>query len=125
MENALDCLEMLVQLRMKNFGLSIDDFGTGHSNMVQLKKIPFTELKIDQSFVGGACEDSTARTILESSVDLAKKLKIYTVAEGVETEAELALVKEIGCDQIQGYLIAKPMLADEFEKFIRSRNSHK
>ena len=125
MENALDCLEMLVQLRMKNFGLSIDDFGTGHSNMVQLKKIPFTELKIDQSFVGGACEDSTARTILESSVDLAKKLKIYTVAEGVETEAELALVKEIGCDQIQGYLIAKPMLADDFEKFIQSMPPHK
>ncbi|MCH8846039.1 MAG: EAL domain-containing response regulator [Proteobacteria bacterium] len=125
MENALDCLEMLVQLRMKNFGLSIDDFGTGHSSMIQLKKIPFTELKIDQSFVGGACEDSTARTILESSVDLAKKLNIYTVAEGVETEAELALVKKLGCDQIQGYLIAKPMLADEFEKFIRSRNSHK
>ncbi|MCH8078603.1 MAG: EAL domain-containing response regulator [Proteobacteria bacterium] len=125
MENALDCLEMLVQLRMKNFGLSIDDFGTGHSNMVQLKKIPFTELKIDQSFVGGACEDSTARMILESSVDLAKKLKIYTVAEGVETEAELALVKEIGCDQIQGYLIAKPMLADDFEKFIQSMPPHK
>ena len=125
MENALDCLEMLVQLRMKNFGLSIDDFGTGHSNMVQLKKIPFTELKIDQSFVGGACEDSTARTILESSVDLAKKLKIYTVAEGVETEAELALVKEIGCDQIQGYLIAEPMLADEFKKFIQSIPPHK
>ena len=125
MENALDCLEMLVQLRMKKFGLSIDDFGTGHSNMVQLKKIPFTELKIDQSFVGGACEDSTARTILESSVDLAKKLKIYTVAEGVETEAELALVKEIGCDQIQGYLIAKPMLADEFEKFFQSWPPHK
>jgi len=125
MENALDCLEMLVQLRMKKFGLSIDDFGTGHSNMVQLKKIPFTELKIDQSFVGGACEDSTARMILESSVDLAKKLKIYTVAEGVETEAELALVKEIGCDQIQGYLIAKPMLADDFEKFIQSMPPHK
>lgn len=125
MENALDCLEMLVQLRMKNFGLSIDDFGTGHSSMIQLKKIPFTELKIDQSFVGGACEDSTARTILESSVDLAKKLNIYTVAEGVETEAELALVKKLGCDQIQGYLIAKPMLADEFEKFIQSKPLHK
>ena len=125
MENALDCLEMLVQLRMKNFGLSIDDFGTGHSNMAQLKKIPFTELKIDQSFVGDACNDSTARTILESSVDLAKKLKIYTVAEGVETEAELALVKELGCDQIQGYLIAKPMLADEFEKFMQSIPPHK
>jgi EAL domain-containing protein (putative c-di-GMP-specific phosphodiesterase class I) len=124
MKNTLDCLEMLVQLRMKNFGLSIDDFGTGHSNMAQLKKIPFTELKIDQSFVGSACEDPTARTILESSVDLAKKLKIYIVAEGVETEEELALVEELGCDQMQGFLIAKPMFANEFEKFIQSWTPH-
>ena len=125
MENALDCLEMLMQLRMKKFGLSIDDYGTGHSNMAQLKNVPFTELKIDRAFVNGACEDPTARTMLESSVNLAKKLKMYTVAEGVETEAELALVEELGCDQIQGYLIAKPMFANELEQFIQSWQSHK
>lgn len=120
MENSLECLEMLMQLRMKNFGLAIDDFGTGHSNMTQLKNVPFTELKIDRAFVNGACEDSTARTILESSVDLAKKLKMYTVAEGVETKVEMELVKELGCDQIQGFYIAKPMLANEFESFFQS-----
>lgn len=120
MENSLECLEKLMQLRMKNFGLAIDDFGTGHSNMAQLKKIPFTELKIDQSFVGGACNDPTARAMLESSVVLANKLDMYTVAEGVETEAELAMVEELGCDQIQGYYIAKPMFANEFEQFIQS-----
>ena len=120
MENSLECLEKLMQLRMKNFGLAIDDFGTGHSNMAQLKKIPFTELKIDQSFVGGACNDPTARDMLESSVVLANKLDMYTVAEGVETEAELAMVEELGCDQIQGYYIAKPMFANEFEQFIQS-----
>jgi EAL domain-containing protein (putative c-di-GMP-specific phosphodiesterase class I)/ActR/RegA family two-component response regulator len=120
MENCLECLEKLMHLRMKNFGLAIDDFGTGHSNMSQLKNIPFTELKIDQSFVGGACEDPTARAMLESSVVLAKKLDMYTVAEGVETEAELAMVEELGCDQIQGYYIAKPMFANEFEQFIQS-----
>jgi len=120
MENSLECLEKLMQLRMKNFGLAIDDFGTGHSNMTQLKKIPFTELKIDQSFVGGVCEDPTARAMLESSITLANKLDMYTVAEGVETEAELAMVEELGCDQIQGYYIAKPMFANEFEQFIQS-----
>ena len=120
MENSLECLEKIMQLRMKNFGLSIDDFGTGHSSMSQLKNVPFTELKIDRAFVNGACEEPTARTILESSVDLAKKLNMYTVAEGVETEAELTLVKELGCDQMQGFYIAKPMLASEFEQFIRS-----
>ncbi|MCK5668355.1 MAG: EAL domain-containing protein, partial [Gammaproteobacteria bacterium] len=80
----------------------------------------FTELKIDQSFVGGVCEDPTARAMLESSISLANKLDMYTVAEGVETEAELAMVEELGCDQIQGYYIAKPMFANEFEQFIQS-----
>ena len=122
MEDMLDCLEKLIQLRMIKFGLSIDDFGTGHSSMSQLKNIPFTELKIDRAFVNGACEDPTARKILESSVDLAKKLGMYTVAEGVETKEELKLVENIGCDQMQGYLVAKPMLAKEFEEFILSQS---
>ena len=120
MDNMLDCLETLLQLRMKNFGLSIDDFGTGHSTMSQLKNVPFTELKIDQSFVGSACEDSTARSIFESSVFLAKKLNMSTVAEGVETREEMALVEELGCDQMQGFYIAKPMFADKFEEFIKT-----
>ena len=105
---------------MKNFGLAIDDFGTGHSNMTQLKNAPFTELKIDRAFVNGACDDPTARTILESSIDLAKKLNMYTVAEGVETKVELELVKERGGDQRQGFYVAKPMLAKEFENFYQS-----
>jgi len=120
MENSLECLEKLMHLRMKNFGLAIDDFGTGHSNMTQLKNAPFTELKIDRAFVNGACDDPTARTILESSIDLAKKLNMYTVAEGVETKVELDLVKELGCDQIQGFYVGKPMLAKEFENFYQS-----
>ena len=120
MDNMLDCLETLLQLRMKNFGLSIDDFCTGHSTMSQLKNVPFTELKIDQSFVGSACDDSTARSIFESSVFLAKKLNMSTVAEGVETREERALVEELGCDQMQGYYIAKPMLADKFEEYIQT-----
>ena len=124
MENSLECLEKLMHLRMKNFGLAIDDFGTGHSNMTQLKNAPFTELKIDRAFVNGACDDPTARTILESSIDLAKKLNMYTVAEGVETKVELELVKELGCDQIQGFYIAEPMLAEEFENFYQSVSLH-
>lgn len=125
MGNNLDCLEALLRLRMSHFGLSIDDFGTGHSNMVHLKKIPFTELKIDRSFVTGASEDSSACLILESSIELARKLKMITVAEGVETESELALVKKLGCDQAQGHFIAKSMSVTEFEKFIRSKQTMK
>ncbi len=122
MENTLECLEKLIQLRMNKFKLSIDDFGTGHSNMAQLKNAPFTELKIDRAFVNGGCTDPTARTILESSIDLAKKLDIFIVAEGVETKEELSMVEKLGCDQIQGFYIAKPLLANEFEKFIRSES---
>ena len=120
MKNTLDCLEALVQLRMKKFGLSIDDFGTGHSSMVQLKNVPFTELKIDQSFVHGACENKSSRSIIESSIDLARKLKMNIVVEGVETEAELDLVKGLGCDQVQGYFVAKPMHGNDLEKFMQS-----
>jgi len=120
MENMLECLERLIQLRMSSFGLSIDDFGTGHSNMTQLKRAPFTELKIDRAFVNGASDDPTARSIFESSVNLAKKLKMTTVAEGVETKEDMALVEELGCDQMQGFYKAKPMFADEFEKYVKS-----
>ena len=95
MDNMLECLEKLVQLRMSNFGLSIDDFGTGHSNMTQLKQAPFTELKIDCAFVNGAYENPTARSIFETSVNLAKKLKMSTVAEGVECKEDMLMVEEL------------------------------
>ena len=102
-------LENLARLRMKGFGLSIDDYGTGYSSMQQLTRIAFTELKIDQSFVMNAAKDNSARVILESSLDMARKLKIASVAEGVETEADYELLRELGCDIAQGYLIARPM----------------
>jgi EAL domain-containing protein (putative c-di-GMP-specific phosphodiesterase class I) len=104
-------LENLARLRIKGFGLSIDDYGTGYSSMQQLSRIPFTELKIDQSFVMSAIEKQSCRVILESSVDIAKKLGLRAVAEGVETDADWELLKSLGCDTAQGYLIAKPMEA--------------
>jgi len=102
-------LDILSRLSLKRFNLSIDDFGTGYSSMEQLQRIPFSELKIDRAFVRGASEDASARAILESSVLLAKKLDMKIVAEGVETEEDWNLVAELGCDQVQGYYIAKPM----------------
>jgi PAS domain S-box-containing protein len=106
-------LDVLSRLRLKGISLSIDDFGTGYSSMEQLRRIPFSELKIDQGFVRGAGQDATARSILESSIAMAKKLNLTTVAEGVETQEDLDVVRGLGCDLVQGYLIAKPMaLAD-------------
>src|SRR5262249_46595177 len=114
MTDIAKALENLTRLRMKGFGLSIDDYGTGYSSMQQLSRIPFTELKIDQSFVMSALEKESSKVILESSLDMAKKLKLKSVAEGVETRAHWNLLKKLGCDIAQGYFVAKPMDARAF-----------
>lgn len=120
MDNQTECLEVLNRLRMSGFGLSIDDFGTGNSSMVQLKKIPFTELKIDREFVSGAGENSRALAILESSIDLASKMGMDIVAEGAETQSEWDLVAKLGCNYCQGFYSAKPMPASELEAFLKN-----
>jgi len=102
-------LENLARLRMRGFGISIDDYGTGFSSMQQLARIPFTELKIDQSFVTGATNRPNLRVILESSLQLAHKLGMRAVAEGIEKDEEWALLKSLHCDVAQGFFIARPM----------------
>ncbi|MGH8119601.1 MAG: EAL domain-containing response regulator [Gammaproteobacteria bacterium] len=119
MADAMKCLETLMQLRMKRFGLSIDDFGTGHSSLTKLKQIPFTELKIDQTFVFNAEKNSSSRSILESTVDLARKFNMKIVAEGVETKEDWDLVKTLGCDYAQGYYCAKPMPGSALMDYIK------
>ena len=106
-------VEILTRMRLKGLGLSIDDFGTGHSTMEQLKRIPFTELKIDRAFVYGASDDSSTRAILESSVSLGKSFDLKLVAEGAETQDDWNLVAALGCDEVQGYFVAKPMAGDD------------
>ena len=107
-------LEILTRLRLKRFRLSIDDFGTGHSSLAQLRDIPFDELKIDQSFVHRAWTDETLRAIYDASLGLARQLGIQVVAEGVEDWADWNLLRRTGCDLAQGYFIARPMLAADF-----------
>jgi EAL domain-containing protein (putative c-di-GMP-specific phosphodiesterase class I)/AmiR/NasT family two-component response regulator len=108
-------IENLTRLRINNIGVSIDDFGTGYSTLKQLKQIPFTELKIDRMFVSDATNDFSARAILESTIELAKKLQLQTVAEGVETNEDWKLVEELGCDYAQGYYFAMPMSVNKFK----------
>ena len=112
-------LENLARLRIKGFGLSIDDYGTGYSSMQQLTRIAFTELKIDQSFVTNAARQESAKVILESSLDMAKKLNITAVAEGVETQADWNLLRQLGCGLAQGYFIARPMEAGAYLNWVR------
>ena len=118
--NIGNALENLARLRMRGFGLSIDDYGTGYSSMQQLMRISFTELKIDQSFVMNAARHDSSRVILESSLDMARKLKITAVAEGVETREDWDLLRDIGCELAQGYLIAKPMEASAYMNWVRN-----
>ena len=118
MEHIVVALDILSRLSLKRFNLSIDDFGTGYSSMEQLQRIPFSELKIDRAFVRGAGEDASARAILESSVLLARNLDMKVVAEGVETDEDWNVVAELGCDQVQGYYVARPMPADQLHKWL-------
>src|SRR4029453_13668059 len=90
-------LENLTRLRMKGFGLSIDDYGTGYSSMQRLARVPFTELKIARSFVKGAPVRAADRAVVESSLEMAKRLGIVAVAEGVETHDEWQLLHDLGC----------------------------
>lgn len=106
-------LETLARCRMKGFKLSIDDYGTGFSSMQQLTRLPLSELKIDQAFVTGASTNGMLQALIETSVTMAKRLNLETVAEGVETAEDWDVVARLGCGTAQGYLVAKPMPGDQ------------
>jgi EAL domain-containing protein (putative c-di-GMP-specific phosphodiesterase class I) len=113
-------LENLTRLRMKGFGLSIDDFGTGYSSMQQLSRIPFTELKLDRSFVADADTHLRLRFMIETSLSLAGKLGMEFIAEGVETRDEWDTLKQLGCYAAQGYYICRPMDGMHFAEWLRT-----
>jgi len=115
-------LENLSRLRMKGFGLSIDDFGTGYSSMERLAGVAFTELKIDQSFVRLALTHEPSRAMLESGLEMARKLRMTAVAEGIESRAEWTLIRSLGCDLAQGYFVQRPVDATEFYAWLTVRD---
>lgn len=114
LEYGPEALDIFARLRIKGFGLSIDDFGTGASNIDRLQMYPFTELKIDQTFTRSALTDGFARASVEMSVRLAKEMGLKIVAEGVETVEMWNFLQDLGIDEAQGYLMAKPMAPDAF-----------
>ena len=99
-------MDTLTRFRIKGIGLAIDDFGTGYSSIMQLRQLPFTELKIDQAFVADVARSRDCRLIIQSMTDLAHSLGLTATAEGIETLEQLALVREVGCDIGQGFLIS-------------------
>ncbi|MCC6075276.1 EAL domain-containing protein [Pseudomonas sp. GCM10022188] len=119
MKNRQAALDILTRLRLKRISLSIDDFGTGHSSLVQLRDIPFNELKIDRSFVHGAWRDVSLRSILDASLAMARKLGMKTVAEGIEDRADWDHLLAAGCDVAQGWFIAKAMPAAQLPAWLK------
>lgn len=123
MSDIVRASENLARLCMRGFDLSIDDYGTGYSNIQQLVRIACSELKIDQSFVNGFTHNESLRIVVESSVEMAHRLGLRIVAEGVETLEDWDGLKQVGCDIAQGFFIAKPMALEAFNEFA-SENSH-
>jgi EAL domain-containing protein (putative c-di-GMP-specific phosphodiesterase class I)/FixJ family two-component response regulator len=112
-------LTNLGRLRLMGYGLAMDDFGIGYSSMQQFARCPFTELKIDRAFVNGAAQWPNRHMVLKGALELGQRLGVATVAEGVETLEDWALLRELGCDMAQGYLLARPMPADDLIGWMR------
>jgi len=121
MENPDHTVNMLKSLKELGVQLSIDDFGTGYSSLSHLHKLPFDTLKIDRSFVSGVGANGEGSEILQTIISLAKNLRMRVVAEGIETEAQLRVLQNLGCDFGQGFLMAKPKGRDETEKLLYQR----
>jgi EAL domain-containing protein (putative c-di-GMP-specific phosphodiesterase class I) len=113
----LVAMETMARLRLKGFRLSIDDFGTGHSSLVRLRQMPFTELKIDRSFVANLERSAENAVIVRSLVQLAQNLEMHCVIEGIEDAYALKFSAALGCNEAQGYHIARPMAPSEIREF--------
>lgn len=112
MSDPVRSLELLTRLRVMGFQLSIDDFGTGFSSMLQLVRLPFSEIKVDKSFVMSAEESEESRNVVRSIVELGKSLGLRTTAEGIESQWALDFLRPLGCDFCQGYFISRPVDGD-------------
>ena len=111
-------VEKMEELRDFGVRISIDDFGTGFSSLSYLKGLPVDTLKVDKSFIDSILNDESTRIITQTVIEMAGKLGYETVAEGVETEEQLDLLKSLGCDMIQGYYLSKPVSDTEIEELL-------
>lgn len=114
-------MDTITRFRLKGIGISLDDFGTGYGSLVQLRSLPFTELKIDRSFVGDLLQSKDSRVITRGLIQMAHDLGLTVTAEGVEDYATLEALAVLGCDKAQGYFIARAMPGDQLSLWIRKR----
>ena len=122
-QHVIRLLDTLTRFRIKGIGLSLDDFGTGYSSLLQLRQLPYTELKLDQCFVRDAAGSRESRLIIEAVIGLAHGLGLNATAEGVEDGDTLALLEALGCDQAQGYFISRPLKGAELLPWLMERSS--
>jgi len=120
---AAETSRQLDEIRQLGACVALDDFGTGYSSLTTLSEFSIDVIKIDRSFVSGITTDAKKLSIVAGIVALAESLGLDTVAEGIETEEELALARDLGCAKGQGYLFAKPLAPDDFESFVRARSA--
>lgn len=122
-DNTISAAEILAQLKVLGVSLSLDDFGTGYSSLSYLQQFPLDVLKIDRCFVSQLNLNSKNATITKSLIRIAHQLGLQVIAEGVETEAELAFLRENSCDNIQGYFFSPPLAISDLENFQIEQNS--
>jgi diguanylate cyclase len=121
MQDAARAIAMLKRIERLGVGRSIDDFGTGYSSLAYVKQLSVQELKIDRSFIRNIVSDVKDRAIVLSTIELAHNLGLGVVAEGVENQAAADLLRELGCDEIQGWLVAKPLDPAPLETWLDAR----
>ncbi len=117
-------MDTLTRFRIKGIGLAIDDFGTGYSSLMQLRQLPFTEVKIDRYFVNDAVTSPDSRLIVKAIIELAQGLGLTATAEGVETRDQLAFVQAEDCDEGQGYYFSRPVAPSQFARLLESGTAH-
>jgi EAL domain-containing protein (putative c-di-GMP-specific phosphodiesterase class I)/ActR/RegA family two-component response regulator len=120
MRDVTRTMDVLLRMRIRNIGVSIDDFGTGHSSLRELQRMPFSQMKIDKSFVMDMANNKDCAVIVNSIIDLGHNLELKIVAEGVEDVRVWRMLDERKCDYAQGFYMAKPMPAEEFNRWLRN-----
>ena len=120
MKDLADNIEKLSCIRDLGVGIALDDFGTGFSSLAYLAKLPVQTIKIDRSFIEAMLNDPSTMTLVSTIISLAQSLKLKTVAEGVESEEQAKILRLLRCDQMQGYLVSKPMSFEAMSDYLGS-----
>ena len=122
MQNAENSIYTLRELKSLGVRIAMDDFGTGYSSLNYLKRFPIDTLKLDQTFVKDVATDASDAAIVSAVISMAHSLNLAVVAEGVETEAQLAFLRRQHCDRIQGHLFSPPLSTEDLEQYLMTRN---